>query len=163
MLGEGRMRRIRLTMIIAVAILALACVFAGVLRVAVVSGDSMAPAYHNGQIVLAIRSNWARSGPRKGRVALVRHGSDVLIKRVAYLPGDIINPPDSDALSRVSLFFDKAPASPKQAAQGERLRVPPGQVVVLGDNRPVSDDSRTFGPVAISDILGYVLSDPAHR
>ena len=30
----------------------------------------------------------------------------------------------------------------------------PGEVFVLGDNRPVSIDSRTFGPIYLSDILG---------
>lgn len=32
-----------------------------------------------------------------------------------------------------------------------------GQYFVLGDNRPVSVDSRTYGPVSRQDILGLVL------
>ncbi len=34
---------------------------------------------------------------------------------------------------------------------------PPESVFVLGDNRAVSEDSRAFGPVRYSDLLGRAL------
>ena len=37
------------------------------------------------------------------------------------------------------------------------FRVPAGDVFVLGDNRPDSVDSRTFGPIPVSRITGRVL------
>ena len=36
--------------------------------------------------------------------------------------------------------------------------MPPGYVVVLGDNLNASEDSRVFGPVALGDILGKVVA-----
>ena len=35
--------------------------------------------------------------------------------------------------------------------------VPPLHVIVLGDNRPSSRDSRSFGPVAIDQLEGHAL------
>lgn len=34
------------------------------------------------------------------------------------------------------------------------VEVPPGQVYVLGDNRPQSKDSREFGTVPLADLIG---------
>lgn len=36
------------------------------------------------------------------------------------------------------------------------IRVPPGSVFLLGDNRPYSSDSRRWGPVAVEAIEGEV-------
>jgi len=43
-----------------------------------------------------------------------------------------------------------------QGADFPRTRVPNGRCFVLGDNRPVSQDSRHFGPVPLADVLGRV-------
>jgi len=40
----------------------------------------------------------------------------------------------------------------------EKNRVPEGCVYVLGDNRPVSEDSRRFGFVDMSKIIGKVVT-----
>lgn len=154
------MRRARLVVISAAVIVGIAGGFASVFRVAIVSGNSMAPTFHDGQVVFALHPRWAPARPPRGAVVLVRHGDDVLVKRIAYIPGDIIGPTEAEAFEHVSLFFEKAPGLDRT---GRSLRVPPQQVVVMGDNRPASDDSRSFGPVAALDIIGYVLRDPGKR
>lgn len=124
-------------------------------RVAEVHGDSMLPTFHNGQLVLVTRFH---RGPwQRGDVVLAKVGDDILIKRIAALPGDTIPLERARAFRHVLEFFDTTgdPQAP--------LRVPAGFVVVLGDNWQVSDDSRSFGPVAIKDILGSVVNAPSQR
>jgi len=60
-----------------------------------------------------------------------------MVKRVAALPGDPM-PPAMTAFTTVPL-------------------VPPATVVVLGDNRSASIDSRTLGPVPADRILGLAV------
>lgn len=42
--------------------------------------------------------------------------------------------------------------------QNNSVDIPSGNVFVLGDNRPVSLDSREYGPVPVSQIIGKVAS-----
>ena len=62
-----------------------------------------------------------------------------LIKRVAALPGDPVPRDGVPALRSVT-----------------EERVPPGQVVLLGDNRRCSVDSRQLGYFPLECILGVV-------
>lgn len=134
------------------AVVLLLCVF----RVAVVHGDSMLPTYTNGQMVIV--STLGGSGRlRRGDVILVRVDNDVLIKRVSRLPGETLSAREARSFWRVLEFFEPT------RQPGQPYRVPPGYVVVLGDNRAVSDDSRSFGPVPLKSILGRVIAAPASR
>jgi len=117
-------------------------------QVAVVQGDSMMPTLHDGQIALALRHFRSL---RRGDLVLVRRGSDILIKRIAYVPGDRLGRLDEPLFQRVRDFFDCG-------KNRDTLIVPAGRFVVLGDNRLHSDDSRRFGPVPRQDIVGRVIA-----
>lgn len=136
------------------------CVFALLVflnfRLTVVRGDSMDPTYRDGQIVLALRLYRLLGGLKKGDVVIVRVDSDILIKRVAYLPGETLSPRASLRFLSVRDYFDR-PDNPQTSYQ---VKVPQGSIVVLGDNRQVSEDSRAFGPVRLSDVLGRVVNAP---
>ncbi|MGI5176273.1 S26 family signal peptidase [Dactylosporangium sp. CA-152071] len=118
-----------------------------------VHGDSMEPALHDGDLVLARRR--AGRTPRRGDIVVLRrpaaaapppgaevvHGgptpatpSPWLVKRVAAVPGDPL-PPDVPA-----------------AAPGP---VPAGMVVVLGDRPGL--DSRLFGPAPLATVHATVV------
>lgn len=134
----------------------LAVFFSVTFRLAIVSGDSMLPTYHDGEPILLLRSNWARSPLQKGDVVLFKNGDEVLIKRIAFLPGEALPLEAAFAFRRLADRFDPAPPDPETPGL-ERLIVPADRVVVLGDNRRNSTDSRSFGPVALTAILGRVV------
>lgn len=117
--------------------------------VAVVRGDSMAPTYRDGQRVLTRRF----TGP-------VRTG-DVVVFRVA----PAANPVPGDPPWRIKRIAAVA-GEPVPPWLGEHGRVPPGHLVVSGDN-PRSQDSRQLGFVAMSTVVGVVrtrrMAEPSSR
>ncbi len=135
-------------------------VFAG-LRVAVqntvVQGDSMLPNFTDGQRLLVNRLAFRWRSPERGDV-IVFHAPDGhrrdFIKRVVALPGEWVEIRDG------TLYIDGRPiAEPWQPIPDHTAfpayQVPPGHVFVLGDNRPNSNDSRTWGGgLPISGIVG---------
>jgi signal peptidase I len=83
------------------------------------------------------------------------------IKRVIGVGGDKIEVKDGDvlvngtALVEPYLFADALgdPPEPTVAAQ-ESWTVPEGDLFLMGDHRANSADSRAFGPVPVSQIIG---------
>ncbi|HET9538964.1 MAG TPA: signal peptidase I, partial [Candidatus Limnocylindria bacterium] len=54
----------------------------------------------------------------------------------------------------VALDGETAPTLPRDAERSSEWTVPEGQYFVMGDNRPQSQDSRFFGPIEQSSIIG---------
>ena len=54
---------------------------------------------------------------------------------------------------------------PGHAVTTPAVTVPPGQLYVMGDNRPISEDSRYIGTVPLSGVKGSVVAvfAPIHR
>jgi type IV secretory pathway protease TraF len=112
-----------------------------------VHGRSMSPAYLPGDWVVGRRV--AATRLRRGDVVIVdmpptgrapegrTMEGRLTIKRLAALPGDTL-PPD-------------VPGSVPGAS------VPAGHLFLLGDNRPVSRDSRHYGPVPSAWVVGRAV------
>ena len=91
-------------------------------------------------------------------------GSDVpFIKRVIGLPGDVIELQDGIvhvngvALVEPYIFTDESGAQQQSyPAPGgaSRFVVPDGELFLMGDHREDSADSRNFGPIDISKVIG---------
>src|SRR5437016_11797434 len=154
---RSRMKHPRRPIIVAVLFIIASVVFLTMFRVALVHGDSMLPTYRDGQMVLVNRLAGGAGTWRRGDVVLVRVGNDVLIKRVSKLPGETLSRMESEQFTRSSMWFEPT------KDQANPLRVPPGSLVVLGDNKAVSDDSRAFGPVPFKDVTGIVVNAPPLR
>ncbi|MGC4795879.1 S26 family signal peptidase [Micromonospora saelicesensis] len=142
--------------VLAGAVLLGRCLLTRRLVAVTVYGASMEPTYRGGDRVLVRRG----SMPATGHVVVVEYptldgtwplpplrdgasASEVgrrrwLIKRVAAVPGDPVP-------------RDRVPALAEE-------RVPPGMVVLLGDNPDSSFDSRRIGYFAGERILGAVLN-----
>ena len=87
-----------------------------------------------------------------------------LVKRVIALPGQTIYSSGSSIYVNGRLLAEPylprydPPGAPVPHASSQRTyRVPPGEFYVLGDNRAISCDSRYWGPVKGSSIVGKVV------
>jgi signal peptidase I len=84
------------------------------------------------------------------------------IKRVIGLPGDHIELKDGlvyvngTALDEPYIFTENGVRQTTEATPGgpSDWLVPQGQLLVMGDHREDSADSRTFGPIDISHVIG---------
>lgn len=120
-----------------------------------VDGDSMEPALHDQDRVLRTKSY---REPHVGDVVIVVLGEapdDEIVKRVIALPGDVVEIRDDVAI--VNGVAENTRGRILLRGEGETRapqKVPNGYVYVMGDNRPVSLDSRFIGPVKLRSILG---------
>lgn len=102
-----------------------------------VHGLSMRPTLASGEYVLVNKLAYRVSEPHRGDIVVLESpvNGQTLVKRVVGVAGDTMNLPGC----RVC---------PVEVGQG--------QVFVVGDNRPNSDDSRRFGPVDGESVMGKV-------
>lgn len=95
---------------------------------------SMEPAVVHDDFVIFDNTTGNRMSPQKDAVVLFYYPDDRskrYVKRLAGLPGDTV-------------VIDSA----------NTIVVPHGHIYVLGDNRQHAEDSRTFGPVPLADVIG---------
>lgn len=109
-----------------------------------VSGRSMFPTFKDGQRVLVSKAYWL-VGPIQDKDVVVLKDTGptgFIIKRVYRKENEAVDwkfVPDDYGID-----------------QGT-YKVPKGNIYVLGDNLPESEDSRRFGPRPVSDVLGKVI------
>lgn len=133
--------------------------FRFVIGFSVVSGDSMAPSYLDGEVVMFLR---IKTGIEVGDVVAVRVPSgDYYIKRVVAGPGDVVDiRKDSLFVNGSAEAFDALEGSTKKekGTVFYPYTVSPGNYFILGDNREISVDSRYFGEVTRREVKGKIIS-----
>ncbi len=107
---------------------------------------------HEGQIVVFSHPPLDHCGPQEGD----------LVKRVIALPGQTIYSSGNSIYVNGRLLAEpylphNDPLGPPIASSQHPYRVPPGEFYMLGDNRADSCDSRYWGPVIGSSIIGKVV------
>ena len=124
-----------------------------------IDGPSMQPGLMNSQYVLVNKVAYLFHAPERGDVIVFHWPVDTnkdLIKRVIGVPGDVIVI-DSKTVRVNGVLLNEpyimAPANPS----GSTWVVPPNEYFVMGDNRLVSDDSRDWGFVPKSYIVGKAV------
>ncbi len=123
-----------------------------------VSGDSMNPNLYDGERVLINRSS-PEGLPDRGDMVVFRYPLDPVrefVKRVIGLPGDEVEMRQGRVFVNGS-FLEEGYRIVRDRASIPAVRVPAGALFVLGDNRPVSEDSRFFGFVPLADVKGEVI------
>jgi len=83
------------------------------------------------------------------------HGDDakIFLKRVIALPGETVALSSGATIVQGQPLHEIYGLIPDSSSMSAIL-VPAGTVFVLGDNRAESDDSRSFGPIPQSSIIG---------
>ena len=125
----------------------------------IVRGVSMSPTFRDGDLALVTRGF---SAPMRGSVVLLNMrqatGPQFQVKRLVGLPGERIAFEDGllhiDGVHHSEPYLGGMPA----IVGTDRLICDVGddEYYVLGDNRTHSTDSRRYGPVPRSDIVGVV-------
>lgn len=114
----------------------------------------MEPRIGAGEFVLIDTLAYRFAPVHRGDVVAFRHaGSEAYLKRVIALPGDHV------AIAHGVVLLDDRPLSESYVRYRDTRSapdevVPPGTYYVLGDNRSNSDDSRDWGYVPASAIIG---------
>lgn len=119
-----------------------------------VSGRSMEPAMRDGDLCWALWG-WASHAPRRGEIWLVKgpHGSSA--KRVLGLPGETAEWLGPDLWINGQRLEEPWVVYPERSGLG-RLGCGEGYLV-LGDNRPQSQDGRSWGALPVKAMRGRIL------
>jgi signal peptidase I len=84
----------------------------------------------------------------------------VFIKRVVAVGGDTLAVRNGRVVRNGKLASEPfiRPCGGSECNFPEAIRIPEGDVFVMGDNRGDSDDSRFWGPVAVSRVIGRAFA-----
>ena len=131
-----------------------------------VKGLSMYPAFGGNDYLIVDQVSYHFTTPTRGDVVVFMHypvDHKYFIKRIIGLPGETIEVINDT----VTIFNNQHPEgfALDESAYGPlhgpstlvRTTLNDDEFFVLGDNRPVSYDSRRFGPIHQSEIAGRVI------
>lgn len=151
--------------VLLVAIIAVAAIKYFLIQPFIVNGASMEPSFSDGDYLLIDEVSYRVSDPERGDVVVFRAPVDrsvYYIKRVIGLPGEKVevsddaviitnkDNPDGTALTE-PYILDSLRANPFGHIV---ITLKDNEYFVMGDNRSNSLDSRRWGPLQRSDIVG---------
>jgi signal peptidase I len=160
---------VKVTILLALATLALLLLRAFVIQPFAVPGDAMTPTLQTGDRILVVKAGLLEDSVHSGEIVVFRPPQSLpctvvggrsgdLVLRVVALPGQTIWSVDK------TIFVDGRPLSeagwynPRSGPIGSTpirsTTLGPGQYFVMADNRLDACDSRVFGPISTSSIVG---------
>jgi len=128
-----------------------------------VSGQSMEPTFENNQYIIVDQVSYRFHAPRRGDVVVFKYPKNVafsFIKRIIGLPGDTVTIRDGEVTVTNSKNADSLTLAEdyiRSRTSGElTTTLGKDEYFVLGDNRPNSSDSRSWGALPKRLIVGKV-------
>lgn len=125
-----------------------------------IDSSSMSPTLREGDVVLVSRHAPDPGSLERGDLVVFAMPTDGAraVKRVVGLPGESVVVLDG-VLQVDGRAVPEAYVDPRwvDGYYTRTFEVPDDAVLVMGDNRPNSVDSRDYGPVPADDLLGTVL------
>lgn len=128
-----------------------------------VDGRSMEPNFEHGEFILTDKVTYRFKDPQRGDVVVFQSPQDErldFIKRIIALPGDTVMVEEGHIVLNGEVLSEGYIYAPGEVPQGRFLRegvpvtVPSNQYVVMGDNRGNSSDSREWGFINRTSIVG---------
>jgi signal peptidase I len=172
--GPRRRRRWRRTLTETAITILVAALLAGLVRTFAfqtfwIPSSSMVPTIDVYDRVLVQKAFFTWHDVHEGQIVVFSHppldhclGEGDLVKRVIALPGQTIYSSGNSIYVNGRLLAEPYlpqydPLGPPIASSQHPYRVPAGEFYVLGDNRADSCDSRYWGPITGSSIIGKVV------
>jgi signal peptidase I len=122
-----------------------------------ISGNSMTPAFLDGDRVVVAKSAGFLGEPHCGEAIIAEVDGEVVIKRVAGTPGDVVELSHGVLRRNGERVLDPIPSRYRDVCDFGPRTLGGDEYFLLGDHRRVSIDSREFGMVARAHILGRVM------
>lgn len=124
-----------------------------------VDGESMEPGLQNNEFVLVDKAAYLFQSPQRGDVIVFHYPFDPskdFIKRVIGLPGDTVQTTSNEVIVDGQVLHE--PYINEASNFGDKTwKLGPDQFFVMGDNRNNSFDSRSWGPLDKSYIVGKAI------
>lgn len=129
----------------------------------IVDGQSMEPNFHTRQIILVNRWTYLFGEPKRGDVVVLRFPgdpeNDKYIKRLVAMPGETVDLADG------KLFVGSKPLPEPYLDRPTPVMIPnknhwvlgDDEYFLVGDNRPNSNDSRTWDGAAKRHLIGKAV------
>jgi signal peptidase I len=148
----------RLSLGVLLAVAALALIRHFVFDIMPVSGSSMFPNFHDRDIIVLNKISYVIGQPKRGDSVVLRFPGDPqhdrYIKRLIGMPGETFSIRDGKIYINGEPLRESYIADDVIAEPDMEVTLKPDQYFLVGDNRPVSSDSRIWGPAYRSDFIG---------
>ena len=128
-----------------------------------VRGASMEPNFHDNEYLIIDEITYRFNDPQRGEVVVIKDPktqSEFLIKRIIGLPEEKVEIKDGQVIIYNDQFAGGIVLQEEYLSDGlqtngdDVFQLSKDQYYVLGDNRPVSLDSRNFGALEEENIVG---------
>lgn len=129
-----------------------------------VRGASMEPTFLDGEYLVIDELSYRLREPQRGEVVVFRYPqspSQFFIKRIVGLPGETVTIADGQVVVKngahlAGAVLNEAGYLEEEVRTGGQVttQLKDDEYFVLGDNRPASSDSRSWGVLPRHDIIG---------
>lgn len=147
---------------VAIAIVAVLLVRSFVTQPFLVSGSSMEPTFNDGNYLLIDELSYNFRAPERGEVVVFKYPNDpssYFIKRIIGLPNETVTIRGGKVSVKdargTEVLSEPYVLQGDTASNAERV-LGGAEYFVMGDNRNFSFDSRNWGPVPATNIVGVV-------
>ena len=151
---------------IAIAVI-IAAIILAFFKPIIVQQESMHPNFYSRDYLITSRQSYRLFGePQRGDVIVFRSSlydengkQKNLIKRIVGLPGETIEIKNGEVYINGELLQENYVAEQGLSGEMDAITVPEGRLFVMGDNRRVSQDSRSpaVGTISMDSIVGKVI------